>query len=79
MFEPARDQGAAVSRAAIELRQGEFAVAVRRIIAISASPASKMVMSRLRMPDTSRSICSGMVRTVFRLPEILMTEGSDCR
>ena len=32
-----------------------------------------IVMSRRRMPDTSRSMCSPMVRMVRGLPEILMT------
>jgi hypothetical protein len=48
-------------------------LAVRRIMSIRASPASSMVISRRRMPETSTSTCSPMVRTVRGLAVILMT------
>ena len=47
--------------------------AVRSIISISASPAWSMVISRVRTPVTSTSMCSDIVRSVRGLPEILMT------
>jgi hypothetical protein len=48
-------------------------LAVRWIISIRASPAWGIVMSRRRMPETSTSMCSDMVRTVRGLPLILIT------
>ena len=42
-------------------------------MSINASPAGEIVISRRRMPETSTSMCSPIVRIVFGLPEILIT------
>ena len=46
---------------------------VRSVHSINLSPASSMVISRRRMPETSTSICSLIVRAVIGLADSLMT------